>query len=78
MGLIIFISRFGAIMDFSRTAIKALKRLNKPQLVDQIMKMAEYAERQKAANIILLNTLEKLKQDRAAELSVAEGQVPNE
>lgn len=58
-------------MDFSKTAIKALKRLTKPQLVDQIMKMAEYAEKQKASNIMLMNAIEKIKQDRALELEVA-------
>lgn len=54
--------------DFTKTAIKALKRQTKDQLVSQIMNMAAYAEKQKAANIILMNAIEKLKTDRAAEL----------
>lgn len=55
-------------MDFTKTAIKALKRLPKDQLIAQIMSMAAYAEQQKAANIILLNAIEKIKQERATEL----------
>ncbi len=61
-------------MDFSLTAIKALKRLSKENLVKKVIEMHNYAEHLKASNIVLSNAMEKIKHDRAAELKLnAEG-----
>ena len=57
--------------EFTMTAIKALKRKSKDELVQAIMEMCNYAEKQKAANIILTNAMEQLKQIRAKELEAA-------
>ena len=47
--------------DFSITAIKRLKKLSKDELVKLIIDMSNYAEGQKADNIILHEAIERLR-----------------
>lgn len=47
--------------EFSKTAIKEIRRQNKDQLVAMVIKISNYAEQQKAQNIILLKMVEELK-----------------
>lgn len=47
--------------QFSITAVKRVKRMNKDQLVDMVINLNNYAENQKAQNIILLKMVEDYK-----------------
>ncbi len=47
--------------DFSITAIKKLRHMTKDQLVKLIIDMSNYAEAQKADNIILKGAIEQLR-----------------
>jgi hypothetical protein len=48
-------------MSFSKTALKKIKALTKNELVDLVIKTSNYAENQKAQNIILLSMVSELK-----------------
>jgi hypothetical protein len=48
-------------VSFSKTALKEIRRQSKNQLVDMVVKISNYAEDQKAQNIILLKLVEELK-----------------
>lgn len=54
--------------QFSKTAVKRLLQMNKHQLVQMISNLSNYAEAQKAANIMLAGAIEQLKKQRALEL----------
>jgi hypothetical protein len=48
-------------MSFSKTALKEIARQSKNQLLEMVVKISNYAENQKAQNIILLKYVEELK-----------------
>jgi len=50
-------------MSFSKTALKEIRRQTKNQLVEMVVKISNYAEDQKAQNIILLKMVEDLKKE---------------
>lgn len=53
---------------FSKTAVKRLLQMNKHQLVQMISNLSNYAEAQKAANIMLSSAIKELQVQRAKEL----------
>jgi hypothetical protein len=53
---------------FSKNAIKRLRAMTKDQLVQMISNLSNYAEAQKAANIMLSNAIKELQVQRAKEL----------
>ena len=46
--------------NFSKTALKQLRRLTKNQLFDMVVKISNYAEEQKAASMILMARVSEL------------------
>jgi hypothetical protein len=60
-------------MSISITAMKAIKRLSKNELVAMVTSISNYAEGQKAQSIILLKMVEDLK----AELAKLQPQEPS-
>ena len=61
-------ARPSANEKFSKTVIKKLLQMNKNQLVNMIIQMSDYSEKQKTANIILGNALNEIKNKKASEL----------
>lgn len=49
--------------QFSKTALKTIRRLGKNQLVEMVVSISNYAENQKAQNMILLGMVAELKEE---------------
>lgn len=52
-------------MSISTTAMKAIRRLSKNELINMVTSISNYAENQKAQSIILLKMVEDLKAELA-------------
>jgi hypothetical protein len=45
------------VSDFSKTAMKRIRRMSKNELISMVVQISNYAEQQKAENILLVNAL---------------------
>lgn len=59
---------------FSKTALKRLMAMNKTQLVNMVIQLSNYAEAQKASNIILSNAINEVRNKKAAEMEAGNGE----
>lgn len=57
---------------FTKTALKELRRMTKDSLVNMVVQLSNYAEKQKTANILLSGAIESLKKERSQELEAQE------
>lgn len=46
--------------EFSRSALKQFRRMNKEQMVEMLVKISNYAEEQKAMSMILLARMKEM------------------
>ena len=60
--------------DMSMSMLKRIKRMNHNELVAAVIQLTNYAEQQKAANMILMGAMEELKKNMVAQKESEAGQ----
>jgi hypothetical protein len=63
--------------NFSKTAMKRIKRMTKPELIEMVVSISNYAEGQKAQSMILLKIVEDLKAELAKPALEAQKETEN-